>query len=578
MPVAAARSAAGATGCGVMLKLAFTPLGQPDPLDEVAVSFGRRKAILAVVFGVALAGVPMAAFNLWLGHFIEQQGQQEVASVAKRSLAMADARVARIVTSLNELKERGVDSCGPSQVDALRRANFSTTPAKELSIVDATGQTLCSDLGVPLGARTIVSSQPLTADGEFLIEVVGLAERNETVIRIRRVGTAGANGLAALVPTELFLPQVSTQGGPLTSRATLSTREGTLVAENGVVVRADDGALFTASAQSERYNLAASVALPRELVMAIHADLNRVGAVLTSIIALVIIGLALVVPARRRGDPVAEIERAMLAGELVPYFQPVVDITTGKLYGAEVLIRWLKPDGSLVLPGAFIPLLESTGLIIDVTRALMRRARDEVGAAYGSRPLLRLSFNLAAAHFADETIVRDVRDLFENSPIRLNQVVLEVTERQPLENLTETRRIIAALQGLGAIVAIDDVGTGHSGLSYMLKLGVDLIKIDKLFVDAIGTDGNSATIIETLIDLAHNMRMDIIAEGVESFEQVEFLRGLGIRAAQGYVFAPPLPASSFLQLIEAIDPLPQPLAQVPAGASASAPATARSAA
>ena len=91
----------------------------------------------------------------------------------------------------------------------------------------------------------------------------------------------------------------------------------------------------------------------------------------------------------------------------------------------------------------------------------------------------------------------------------------------------------------------------------MLKLGVDMIKIDKMFIDAIGTDRNSATIIETLIDLARNLRMDIVAEGVESFEQVVFLRELGIRAAQGYVFAPALPASSFLQLIEATDPMPQ---------------------
>ncbi len=89
-------------------------------------------------------------------------------------------------------------------------------------------------------------------------------------------------------------------------------------------------------------------------------------------------------------------------------------------------------------------------------------------------------------------------------------------------------------------IAIDDVGTGHSGLSYMLKLGVDIIKIDKMFVDAIGTDRNSTTIVETLVDLAHNMRMDVVAEGVENFEQVMHLRELGIRSAQGYVFAPPL--------------------------------------
>jgi EAL domain-containing protein (putative c-di-GMP-specific phosphodiesterase class I) len=191
----------------------------------------------------------------------------------------------------------------------------------------------------------------------------------------------------------------------------------------------------------------------------------------------------------------------------------------------------------------------------------MRRARDEIGPAYRRRPKLQVGFNLAAAHFANETIVKDVRTIFEDSPIRLSQVVLEVTERQPIENLTETRRIIAALQGLGVTISIDDVGTGHSGLSYMLKLGVDSIKIDKMFIDAIGTDRNSATIVETLIELARNLRMDIVAEGVESFEQVVFLRDLGIRAAQGYVFAPPLPTASFLTLVDAIDPLPEPSLQ-----------------
>jgi sensor c-di-GMP phosphodiesterase-like protein len=330
-----------------------------------------------------------------------------------------------------------------------------------------------------------------------------------------------------------------------------------LLASNGVGRSNDDETRrFVAAAQSERYQLEALVHLAREQVWAAYRRLHTVGTVVGSAIALAIVGFALALPARRRGDPVAEIERALAAGELVPFFQPVVDIMTGRLRGAEVLIRWRKPDGSLVLPGAFIPLLESSGLIREVTRALMRRACDEVGAAYSRRPHLKIGFNLAAAHFSDDAIVRDVRDIFESSPIHLNQVVLEVTERQPLENLTQARRIVMALQDLGASFAIDDAGAGHGGLSYMLKLGVDIIKIDKMFIDAIGTDRNSATIIETLIELARNLRMDIVAEGVESFEQVVLLRDLGIRAAQGYVFAPALPVSSFLHLIEAIDPLP----------------------
>ena len=145
--------------------------------------------------------------------------------------------------------------------------------------------------------------------------------------------------------------------------------------------------------------------------------------------------------------------------------------------------------------------------------------------------------------------------IFDGSSIRLSQLILELTERCEIENLTATRRTVAALQGLGCKVAIDDVGAGHSGLSYILKLGVDIIKIDKIFVDAIGTEAHSKAIIETMIDLARNMKMEIVAEGVENFDQVTYLREHGIQQAQGFVFAPPLPAESFLQLLEAMDPV-----------------------
>jgi sensor c-di-GMP phosphodiesterase-like protein len=266
-------------------------------------------------------------------------------------------------------------------------------------------------------------------------------------------------------------------------------------------------------------------------------------------------GIMVLMPRKTPPNPMTEIEDALEAGEFIPYYQPVVDIRTGQLRGAEVLVRWRKPDGTLVLPGSFIPLMESSGFIRDLTRNLMQKVCKEAGASIGRRPDLKISFNFAGKLFSEPTIVKDVRNIFASSPIKFSQVVLEVTERDPIENFTETRQIIAALQGLGVRIAIDDVGTGHSGLSYMLKLGVDIIKIDKMFVDAIGTDRNSTTIVETLVDLARNMRMDVVAEGVENFEQAMHLRALGVRSAQGYVFAPPLPGTSFLQLVEAIDPL-----------------------
>jgi EAL domain-containing protein (putative c-di-GMP-specific phosphodiesterase class I) len=167
-----------------------------------------------------------------------------------------------------------------------------------------------------------------------------------------------------------------------------------------------------------------------------------------------------------------------------------------------------------------------------------------------------LGFNVAPLHFKDAAILNDVGIIFEGSPIRLTQVVLEVTERYELESLSATRRVIAALQALGCKVALDDVGTGHSGLSYILKLGVDIIKIDKLFVEAIETEPHTQAIVGTLVDLARNMRMKIVAEGVENFEQVISLREHGITAAQGFVFAQPLPGSAFVQLVEAVNVRP----------------------
>jgi sensor c-di-GMP phosphodiesterase-like protein len=537
-----------------MLKLAFTALGQRDPVQEVAVAFPKRKEWLAVLVGIVLAGIPVAAFNLWLDWYVEQRGLAEVERVASRALVIADRRSGMIIRTLNDLGRRGIAGCSPADIEALRTANFWATPVKEISVIDAAGTTLCTDLGIALGARVPLFSDLLTADGDVMIDVLRLGEHRHAMIRIRRVASDNANALAVLIPTELFLPAaLPADAGGMT--ITVATHDGHLLSEGGVSQQTAPNERFSTSVVSDRHNLVAGASLPRAQVMAAYGNLRTVGTVISGMIAVAIFALALIHPTRRRRDPIAEIERALAAGEFVPYFQPIVDITSGRLRGAEVLLRWRKPDGSLVVPAAFIPLLESSGLIIEVTRALMRRVRDEIGPAYRRRPKLQIGFNLAAAHFADETIVKDVRTIFEDSPIRLSQIVLEVTERQPIENLTETRRIIAALQGLGVTISIDDVGTGHSGLSYMLKLGVDSIKIDKMFIDAIGTDRNSATIIETLIELARNLRMDIVAEGVESFEQVVFLRDLGIRAAQGYVFAPPLPTTSFLQLVEAIDPL-----------------------
>jgi sensor c-di-GMP phosphodiesterase-like protein len=515
--------------------------------------------LAAIGIGVVLAGPPVAALNIWLGGLVERQGREELGQAARRGIALSESRIDRALTVLDDLAARGIDSCRVSSVDALRQATFATIPVKELSIVAADGRTLCTDIGSQPDQRKVVSSEPLTAGSRNLLELVRLGGQSEQWLRIRRPGAGSGNGVAALIPAALFLPQVSSAGGPLRFNARMLTATGAIIVEAGEVPPGTDrDDILVADLSSSRYALQAIVSASHVGLAANHGDLRALGTVASGLLAIAILALSVMLPRRERDNPIAEMERALKAGEFVPYFQPIVDIRSGRLRGAEVLIRWRKTDGTIVPPASFIPLAESSGMIIELTRALMRRVCHEAGAVLGARPHLKIGFNLTAQHFADEEIVADVRKIFKKSPLKLTQIVLEVTERQPIENLTETRRVVAALQGLGVKVAIDDVGTGHSGLSYMLKLGVDIIKIDKMFIDSLGIDRNSNTIIETLIDLAQNMRMDVIAEGVESFEQVLHLRDLGIRAAQGFVFSPPLPCSAFLELVATIDPLKAP--------------------
>jgi sensor c-di-GMP phosphodiesterase-like protein len=507
------------------------------------------------VAGVVLAGAGLFALNFWLDGLIARQAQEEVDLAAQRKIALAENRIGRVIATLEDLSRRGIESCRPAQLDVMRQAAFSNVLIKEISVIGADGQTLCAMPGPWSAQRRMLASQRVASPANMAIDVVRLTEAKDNMVRIRRIGSGNAPGLGALLLGSMISLQGSTEGAAPGGYGRMTLQDGTLIGEAGVAPDDADEGRLTASLSSERYGLKVITSVSRSSLNANSTGLQTLGMTITGLLAAVILAFSLGRPGRQRENPITELERALHAGEFVPYYQPVVDLVSGKLRGAEVLIRWRKPDGTIVLPAVFIPLAESSGIILDMTRALMRGVCEEIGPAFAKRPHLKISFNLAAQHFQDDTIVRDVRAIFGRGSVRLTQLVLELTERQPIENLTETRRVVAALQGLGIRMAIDDVGTGHSGLSYILKLGADIIKIDKMFIDAIGIERSSTTIIETLIDLAHNMRMDIVAEGVETFEQVIYLRDRGIRAAQGFVFAPPLPGSSFLQLVDAIDPV-----------------------
>jgi sensor c-di-GMP phosphodiesterase-like protein len=516
-----------------------------------------RRNLVAAAMGVVLALAVMAAFGVWLDDVVNSRGRDEVHMATRRAVWLAEMRIGRAMDAVRQLSDSHVTSCGASDIAALRLKTFSATTVKEMSVVGPQGQTLCSDVGLSHKGRQVRSTHALTwKSADYALEVLDLGDTSETMLRVR-TNDAASNNVAALIPVELLLPQVAARGGPFRAFGSIDMPDGTTIYASGDrgIMKRPDHDIFSRHAMSPKFGFQLDFAIPRVQIEQGVAELRAAGLIIIGGLGVLVFVLGLVGLPRRGHNPEAALERGLRNGEFVPYYQPVVDMVTGKLLGAEVLMRWRLPDGTIRSPMSFIPMAESTGLILPMTRALMRQVRQELGPLAVGRPHLKISFNLSAQHLEGERIVKDVADVFAKGPIALSQVVLELTERQQIDNLAEARRVIASLQDMGVKIAIDDVGIGHGGLSYILKLGVDIIKIDKMFVDAIGIDRNSTTIVETLIDLAHNLRMDIVAEGVETFEQVSYLRERGIRMGQGYVFAPPLMGSSFIRLVEALDPI-----------------------
>ncbi len=202
-----------------------------------------RRNIFAIIVGAILAGVPLVAFNFWLDGLIDRQGEAEVGTSARRAIALAETRIRDTVAMLDGLAARGIDACEPSQIEAMRRATFSTIPVKEVSIVGADGETLCTDLGLPVGQRTTLSSDLLVGAGGYWFEIIVLPT-GERMVRLRRQVGAGPNGVAALVPATLFLPQVSTQGGPFSAYARIMTRQGAVIGEGGMQPKKRLGSKF----------------------------------------------------------------------------------------------------------------------------------------------------------------------------------------------------------------------------------------------------------------------------------------------------------------------------------------------
>lgn len=250
---------------------------------------------------------------------------------------------------------------------------------------------------------------------------------------------------------------------------------------------------------------------------------------------------------KRSASPTHELQRALGAREFTPYFQPVVRGDTLAWAGIEVLMRWQHPKEGLVRPDLFIPFAEHSGLIVPMTRSLMQQTQQALAphAAHFTDGF-HIGINITASHCHDLQLLEDCREFLAGFPPGKVILVLELTERELIEPTTTTHQLFAALHELGVMIAIDDFGTGHSSLGYLRQFNVDYLKIDQSFVAMIGADALSLHILDSIIELSAKLDLGIVAEGIETAEQRDYLAAKGVDFLQGYLFGRPMPSAEFV--------------------------------
>ncbi|MEW9698441.1 putative bifunctional diguanylate cyclase/phosphodiesterase [Paenibacillus sp. SI8] len=245
-----------------------------------------------------------------------------------------------------------------------------------------------------------------------------------------------------------------------------------------------------------------------------------------------------------------ELRKAIEREHFMVYYQPLVDLSTGTIFGTEALVRWQHAEWGMVSPGEFIPLAEETGLILPLGNwVLLQACKQNAQWMKMGLPPLCVSVNISVKQFMQNGFVQQIESALASSGLSPNLLCLEITESVAMNNVTVIIDTLDKLKQLGVQISIDDFGTGYSSLSYLKRFRVHTLKIDQSFIRDVTTDEDNAAIVTALIAMSKQLKMKSLAEGVETLEQLQFLRERGCNEIQGYIFSTPLPAEMFEHMI-----------------------------
>ena len=506
----------------------------------------RRSRIIAIaiLLGVFGAAIPIAGVVYVSWALAIEDEQERLSAFANRAITRANRSLSEIGAALRTMTEYRGQSCSHDHIAMMRRLTMNTPTIEEIGYFE-NGQLACTSWGKTDERIAYIRGDFVTDDGiEVSIRIQPLVTRAKPLMALQY------QSYNALVDPLRFVDVIVDPGIQLA----IATGDGALIGE----LNSPDPALLQkiiadpSNGMNERELFAVSKANGWMAVAIVSragllSNLRREQLMLLPIgalIAALIFGIV-VWSLRRRLSPKADLEIAIRNREFLVHYQPIVELKTGRCIGGEALVRWRRPDGSLVRPDLFIPLAEETGLIVPITDQVIEIVVAELKVHFLTHRALHVTINISAADIETGRILSTVSRALERTGIEPQQIWLEATERGFMD-INSARATITRARQLGHPVAIDDFGTGYSSLQYLQGLPLDALKIDKSFVDTIGKNTATSAVISHIISMAKALNLQIIAEGVETDVQASFLRAHQVEFGQGWLFSRPLPLRDFV--------------------------------
>lgn len=502
---------------------------------------------------IAMVAASLAAFAVG-GHFvatavIEGQRSRQLSELADVALRRSEVAVDFGAATLDEVAKRGPVSCDPASLQAVRLQVYQRSTVKDIRLVNRDGSIICSAYSETLefDKGWVDRSDMLDSPDKHLllfrvdqISGVALGVLKDLDEKNSLVAILGINSYPFdIMPTELRDH----------SEVLVELSNGADVGQFSTKRESEFSKLVSFSNVSHRYPLRATILVEESALHRWNNDAYWPMMLVALGLGLAFGGLLMRTFARLEG-PMADMDRALALQEFKPFFQPIFDLRTGAIGGCEVMARWIRQDGTIMPSMSFIPLAESSGRIELMTWQILEAALKQLQPRLRSDKHFKVSVNIVPRHLLSAGFVEKLRRVVSDAKVSARQIVLELTERDALPDLERAAAIVKELRDFGFKVAMDDVGVGHSGLSQIKGLGANTIKIDKFFIDTITQDGAAATIVEMLVRLAAKLDMTVLAEGIETTEQVDALLACGVEQGQGYIVSPPLPFKAFDELLE----------------------------